>query len=198
MKKMLLILFVSMLPLSILPALTKGEAMRGMAIAALKGEVQDVSVSPIVASSYNAEEGMPFYLTDSSVSYSSSPNAVIEKREIATWSFYSNFASPKISIYAPPLKHATGAEVPYQLAFYYQFQDSNSSTGYTDGNLIVESGTTFYSDSDPDSNWNKSSSIAFTNRPIRFMLVNDEIFNDEAYPYGDYNATVTITILGGD
>lgn len=172
-------------------ATVKGAAKRGMPITAQKGVVQDVSITPITSLNENAFEGIPFYLTDDNVKYSDAKNAVVGKRQIATWSLYSNSPKPHVIIDAPHLTHADGSKIPYQLAFYYQFKNGAS---YVGGNLIVHSGTPYDSSQDPDCLWNQYDlSVAFTNRPVRFMLGVEDIENSE-YPYGDYKATVTITI----
>ena len=194
-KKISVIFLALLFSALMLNASVSGVAKRGMPITAYKGEVQDVSVTAINALSHEDAEGIPFYLTDESVSYSTSPSAVTGKRQIATWSFYSNFPNPRITIDAPHLTHADGTQVPYQLAFYYQFKDGNS---YLDGNLIVNSGELYDSAQDSTCLWNtSSSSVMFTNRPVRFMLGDVDIA-DEEYPYGDYRAVVTITIQAGD
>ena len=194
MKKVLKYLLFILIILSALNvfATVKGVAKRGMPITAQKGVVQDVSITPITSLNETAFEGIPFYLTDDNVKYSDAKNAVVGKRQIATWSLYSNSPKPHVIINAPHLTHADGREIPYQLAFYYQFKNGAS---YVGGNLIVHSGTRYDSSQDPDCLWNQYDylSVAFTNRPVRFMLGVENIENSE-YPYGDYKATVTITI----
>ena len=188
---MILIFLYAMVYASVTPV-----GNRGMAISAQKGEVQDVSITPIAAASHDDVDGIPFYLTADNVAYDPTLNAVTGKRQIATWSFYSNFAAPRITIEAPHLMHSDGTQVPYELAFYYQFKDG---AGYVDGNLIVHSGQLYDSALDSDCLWNTSgSSVAFTNRPVRFMLADGVDITSDQYPYGDYRAVVKVTIEGGN
>lgn len=194
MKRISLAFMITLLPFILFASVTP-VGNRGMAISAQKGEVQDVSITPIVSASHEDVDGIPFCLTADNVAYDAAPDAVTGKRQIATWSFYSNFAAPRITIEAPHLMHSDGTQVPYELAFYYQFKDG---AGYVDGNLIVHSGTRYDSATDEACLWNTSgSSVAFTNRPVRFMLAEGVDITSEQYPYGDYRAVVKVTIEGG-
>lgn len=167
---------------------------RGFLLSAQKGEVQEVSISPIEAVTLDDDAGLPFNLEDEGVAYDATPGAVTGKRQIATWSFHSNFASPRITIDAPHLRHDDGTVVPYQLAFYYQFK---AGEGYLDGDLIVHSGTTYKSADDTSCLWNKEGcTVAFSDRPVRIMLAEGVNASDEGYPSGSYRATVTVTIEG--
>lgn len=194
MRKTVLAIMMFILPALVFAALTP-VGNRGMAISAQKGEVQDVSITPIASASHEDVDGIPFYLTADNVAYDAAPDAVTGKRQIAVWSFYSNFANPRITIEAPHLMHSDGTQVPYELAFYYQFK---GDSGYVDGNLIVHSGTRYDSATDETCLWNTSgSSVAFTNRPVRFMLAEGVDITSDQYPYGDYRAVVKVTIEGG-
>ena len=194
MKRISLAFIMTLLPFILFASVTP-VGNRGMAISAQKGEVQDVSITPIVSASHEDVDGIAFYLTADNVAYDAAPDAVTGKRQIAMWSFYSNFANPRITIEAPHLMHSDGTQVPYELAFYYQFRDGQS---YLDGNLIVHSGQSYDSALDPDCLWNTSgSSVAFTNRPVRFMLAEGVDISNDQYPYGDYRAVVKVTIEGG-
>lgn len=169
------------------------EDYRGFPIVAQKGAVQNVEVKELRASSPTEPTGMPFYLTDESVAYGGTPEAAQGKRRIADWSFYTNTPDPRIRITASPLRHSSGAAVPYYLSFYFQYSDNGAMR---DGSIIVESGTDYYSENDMTSGFNDATgAINFTERPVRFMLGDIDI-SSPSYPYGRYTATVTITILG--
>lgn len=195
MRRMSLLIMFMILSVSMLSARLEEVDNRGFQVTAQKGKLQEVSITPINAASHEAVEGIPFYLTNENVSYSAAPDAVAGKRRIATWSLYCNFPHPSLTIEAPHLRHADGTEVPYQLAFYYQFE---AGGGYVDGNLIVESGTVYESTEDPACRWNDYDvPVNFSNRNVRFMLGDVDIM-DSTYPYGDYRATVRVTINGGE
>ena len=165
---------------------------RGMQLTAQKGAVREVSISPIISTSLDSEVGMPFDLESDSVEYSNADGAVTGKRQIATWSLYSNSPKPYIEITAEPLTHTDGTEIPYSLSFYYQF--SIGENQMEQGNLIVESGKTTTSES---ASWNKHEEavVNFTNRPVRLMLDNVDVSSD-AYPAGSYRADVIVEIYG--
>lgn len=168
---------------------------RGFRITAQKGTIQEIMIMPIASASHEDDMGMPFYLTDDSVSYDAASGAVAGKRRIARWSLYCNFPHPQLIIEAPHLMHADGTEVPYQLAFYYQFPYEDSMV---DGNLIVESGVPYDSAMDPSCRWNELGvPVNFTERYIRFMLGDVDIGSD-AFPYGDYRASVTVILRTGE
>lgn len=167
---------------------------RGFQITAQRGEIQEVSITPIEAMSLDVTEGIPFDLEDESVAYSSATDAVVGKRHIANWSMYSNLADPKVTIDAPHLKHeGTGVTVPYQMAFYFQFPDEEGKM--IDGNIIVHSDTVYDSSKDEDRLW-KDDQVNFTDRPVRLMLGNVNVKDDSVYPPGRYSAVVTVTISG--
>lgn len=193
MRRMILFTILALSAVSGLYAVLDGVDSRGFQITAQKGELQEVSITPILAASHDSPEGIPFYLTDESVSYSAASGAVAGKRRIATWSLYCNFPHPSITIEAPHLMHSDGTEVPYQLAFYYQFE---ADSGYVDGSLIVESGTVYESTQDPACRWNDYDvPVNFSNRNVRFMIGDVDI-RSGVYPYGDYRAVVRVTING--
>ena len=167
---------------------------RGFLLSAQKGGVQEVSITPIEATSLDDDAGIPFDLEDEGVAYDAASGAVTGKRQIATWSFHSNFASPRITIDAPHLRHDDGTEVHYQLAFYYQFK---AGEGYLVVNIIVHSGTPYNSSDDTSCLWNTEGyTVAFSDRPVRIMLAEDVKASDKEYPSGSYRATVTVTIEG--
>lgn len=193
MKKTILVLIILLTGLSVLFAVLSPVDHRGFQITAQKGEVHEVSITPIVASSLEAKIGIPFDLTDTSVSYSSANDAVTGKRRIATWSMYSNKSKPKVEIDADPLAHSDGTTINYQLSFYYQFSYGES---YIDGDLIVTSGEHYDSSLDDSCLWNDYDvPVAFAGRPVRLMLDDVDVKSDE-YPSGSYRANITIRING--
>lgn len=170
---------------------------RGFQITAQRGGIQEVSITPIEATSLEDDNGIPFDLEAENVEYSSVTNAVIGKRHIANWSLYSNFSYPKVTIDAPHLRHeGTGAEVPYQMAFYYQFSIGDGKMA--DGSIIVDSGDDLYDSSlDLGCKWNDYNvPVNFTDRPVRLMLGDVNVKDDSEYPPGRYSAVVTVTISG--
>lgn len=193
MRRMILFTILALSAVSGLYAALDGVDSRGFQITAQKGELQEVSITPIIAASHDSPEGIPFYLTDESVSYSAASGAVAGKRRIATWSLYCNFTHPSITIEAPHLMHSDGTEVPYQLAFYYQFPYEGSMV---DGNLLVESGSVYESKNDLSCRWNDLDvPVNFSGKNVRFMIGDVDIRSGE-YPYGDYRAVVRVTING--
>ena len=170
---------------------------RGFQITAQRGGVQEVSITPIVATSLDDDAGIPFDLEDEGVAYSAATNAVVGKRRIASWSLYSNFAYPKVTIDAPHLRHdATGTEVGYRMAFYYQF--SIGEGNMVDGNIIVDSGIPYDSSKDGSCKWNDHEvPVNFTDRPVRLMLTVPDVSDDGTYPPGRYSAVVMVTVEGG-
>ena len=191
MKRIVVSFVVFLMSASLFAELTQVD-YRGMQLTAQKGAVREVSISPIISTSLDSEVGMPFDLESDSVKYSSATGAVSGKRQIATWSLYSNSPKPYIEITAEPLTHTDGTEIPYFLSFYYQFSVGNNQM--EQGNLIVESGTTTTSKSASWNNHDKAV-VNFTNRPVRLMLGNVDVSSD-AYPAGSYRADVIVEIYG--
>ena len=196
MKKYFYILMIFVLISPLYAASMQAVDNRGFVITAQKGSYQSVSVEPISASTLDSASGMPFYLTDENVQYEAGTGDIASgKRHIANWSFYSNFEHPKITIDAPPLQHADGTKIPYYLSFYYQFYDGGTMN---QGNILVKSGEIYNSKDDESCLFNTvSAAINFTERPVRFMLAEGINIDDTIYPYGEYRATVTVTIVSG-
>ena len=197
MKKCFYILMIIVLISPLYAASMQAVDTRGFVITAQKGSYQSVSVEPISSSAMDSASGMPFYLTDENVQYEAGAGDIASgKRRIANWSFYSNFEHPKITIDAPDLQHADGTRIPYYLSFYYQIDDYGTMR---DGNILVKSGEIYNSQDDESCLFNTvSAAINFTERPVRFMLAEGVDITDTKYPYGNYRATVTVTILGGE
>lgn len=194
MRRLMILPIVLMASLGSLSAALSHVDFRGFQITAQRGPIQEVSITPIEATSLDDIEGIPFDLEDESVEYSAATNAVVGKRHIANWSMYSNSKDPKVTIDAPHLKHeGTGVTVPYQMAFYFQFPDEEGKM--IDGNIIVHSGTIYDSSRDEDRLW-KDYTVNFTDRPVRLMLGNENVKDDSVYPPGRYSAVVTVTISG--
>lgn len=197
MRRLMILPIVLMASLGSLSAALSHVDFRGFQITAQRGGIQEVSITPIEATSLDDTEGIPFDLEDESVEYSAATNAVVGKRHIANWSMYSNFAYPKVTIDAPHLKHeGTGKEVSYQMAFYYQFSIGDGKMA--DGNIIVDSGDDLYDSSlDLGCKWNDYNvPVNFTDRPVRLMLGDENVKDDSEYPSGRYSAVVTVTISG--
>ena len=164
---------------------------RGIQLTAQKGEVQEVSLNPIAAASLDSSTGMPFDIESDNVAFSAVPGAVTGKRMIATWSMYCNFPDPVVETEAGHLRHTDGTEVPYSLAFYYQFPMNDQML---DGNLIVQSGVAYNSKDDLTCKWNGLGvGVSFTERPVRLMLSDVNVSGDE-YPAGSYRADVTVRV----
>lgn len=197
MKKSFCILMIFILIPPLYAASMQPVDTRGFVVTAHKGSYQAVSVEPISSSALDSASGMPFYLTDENVQYEAGAGDIASgKRHIANWSFYSNFEHPQITIDAPHLQHADGTRIPYYLSFYYRFNDGGTTK---EGNILVESGQLYNSAEDTSCLFNTASTaINFTERPVRFMLAEGVDIADTKYPYGDYRATVTVTIIGGE
>lgn len=197
MKKSFCILMIFILIPPLYAASMQHVDTRGFVVTAHKGSYQAVSVEPISSSALDSASGMPFYLTDENVQYEAGAGDIASgKRHIANWSFYSNFEHPKITIDAPHLQHADRTQIPYYLSFYYRFNDGGTTK---EGNILVESGQPYNSGEDISCLFNTASTaINFTGRSVRFMLAEGINIDDTKYPYGEYRATVTVTILGGE
>lgn len=209
-----LAVFISVLCLSSLPCFSTTVKRTGsMEITAVHGAYQNLTIEPIW-SDMSAATGMPFDLTSDEVQYNSAviDNNITSGRQIAMWSFNSNFCPVKITITAGDLVNITdeSKKISYYLFFPYTFTDySTDSKGkQVEGFMRVESGITSY-DSTNDTDWGGTNPISKVNNrvqginigtfPIRFMLAENttDIKTDRAkYPAGTYRATVKVKIEG--
>lgn len=172
---------------------------RSMIINAVKGEYQNVIVTPLYGS-VNDSAGMPFDLTADDVQYVNDTTEVLG-REIAQWSVHSNFTPITIKINAESMELKTPydgydsqkkSEINYILYFPYKFSVSN--TDYK-GVLRVKSGDSYVSSKEEPISYSfENTGINTGTFPIRFMLAEDVSNNIEDYNPGIYTSTVTITV----
>ena len=215
MRKTLAVL-ISVLCLSSLPCFSTTVKRTGsMEITAVHGAYQNLTIEPIW-SDMSAATGMPFDLTSDEVQYNPAVEndkiKITSGRQIAMWSFNSNFCPVKITITAGDLVSITdnSKTIGYYLFFPYTFTDySTDPKGkQVEGFMRVKSGTTSY-DSTNDTDWGGTNPISKVNNrvqginigtfPIRFMLAEnttDIKTNRDTYPAGTYRATVTVKIEG--
>lgn len=157
-------------------------------IKASMSPIIEMSVDALDSSDFADDSGMPFYLTGTDVQYKDGWDGI---RKIAEWTLHSNTENILVEIRAGNLIHESSTvSVPYVLGF----SAGNNSV------IEVKSGSSYSeypfvsSDSEADQEVNISKAA------IYFKLANSEVaILSEAYPVGDYNANVTITVTpGGD
>lgn len=179
----------------------KTHGYREITILAQKGDYNMLSISTPDSGAMASGSYMPFYLTDPYVRYTGNVN---QGRHIADWTLATNYTPVRLTIDAAPLKSSSSEEViNYILGFYYNYpivEDGETTVSNASGTIVVESGTTYYSQNDTNcafNNYTRGGAIIFANAPIRFMLAEGVDIDDRTkYPTGTYSAKVTVTIEG--
>ena len=195
----------------------KSDLTKSVEIFGFLNEYCNVSITPINALSSTDTSGMPFSITDGSVSYKSTDIRL--GREIASWSLSTNASDIKIYINAEPL-YCEGEDPDTTTAFfnyYLTFRYSTGSATGLDGYIVAHSDKTnpvviispstatassftgATSNCVEISNKEDGSSLPIVsiNKDIRFMLdsaYSTEQFNN--FPDGNYYAKVKIQVEG--
>lgn len=213
-----LIIFLAAFAVPQLSAAEK-KTSRGITLNGVVGDVLDVSVSPIAASSDTDVTGMPFSITDLSVRpYVTNPDSMLYYspadygRVIGTWTLVSN-CDFTIDIDAQPMQHTDDQNVGalgYMLFFDADFSYVDSTGRARKSTGMIVAGTdidtrfvwpgmgTFSTNrfSDYVMDAEVSSYTGVINGEIAFCFTEDgwERANTEATPPGYYRAYATITV----
>lgn len=157
-------------------------------IKASMSPIIEMSVDALYSSDFADDSGMPFYLTGPDVQYKDGWDGI---RQIAKWTLHSNTENVLVKISAENLIHESSTvSVPYVLGL----SAGNNSV------IEVNSGSASYSGYPFVSSDGADQEVNISEAAIYFKLANSEVnILSEAYPVGDYNANVTITVTpGGD
>lgn len=167
------------------PSISEGNAIK---IEASMSPIIEMNVDALDSSDFSDDSGMPFYLTGTDVQYKNGWDGI---RQIAKWTLHSNTENILVEISADNLIHESSTvSVPYVLGFLA----GNNSV------IEVNSGSASYSGYPFVSSDGADQEVNISEAAIYFKLANSEVnILSEAYPVGDYNANVTITVTpGGD
>ncbi len=162
-------------------------------------EYCNLFISPIEGNT-NSSIGMPFDITDSTVSYVATGHG----REIASWSFATNLPYVKLTFNATPMQFEDTAEYPdlelgYTLFLSYIYTtESSDVSGYIEipssGNNVIQEFSNYSSDSEGIPIISMDNDLRFMFDSTSSTFINGNLDNTTALPEGFYYATVTITM----
>lgn len=177
---------------------------RGFMIEGGVGKYNQINVSQIINTSKNmsdldkAKTGVPFNLTDSSVVFTDIEGG---GRLIGTWSVATNYSNVKIEISATDLVCSADPSQPvkYWIVFHIMYASFNGDGSFKEnrhedfGVLSGEKAKVFEIDNNLG---DEPFPVVSYNQDIRVFLAEGVDPDEEKYPYGIYESTVTIQVSG--